>query len=87
MYFPLKENDQNYTTLRAGTAFRLTKVYYKTNMVMAKQHSSIIIDTSKYQVDDMIHLWKSCLFLLCKVLFDNQYNLPVSILVVFVYYT
>lgn len=54
---------------------------------MAKQHSSIIIDTSKYQVDDMIHLWKSCLFLLCKVLFDNQYNLPVSILVVFVYYT
>lgn len=35
----------------------------------------------------MIHLWKSCLFLLCKVLFDTQYSLPVSILVVVVYYT
>lgn len=31
----------------------------------------------------MIHLWKSCLFPLCKVLFDTQFSLPVSILVAF----
>lgn len=32
---------------------------------------------------NMIYLWKSCFFFLCKVLFDIQYSLSVSILVVF----